>query len=338
MTDNIEEIDDNDDADNGEPVLGNAYIPHPMAEEAKGEIQVLFNSKPLEDHAFCGLLIGPTGSGKSAVVRRFRKEQEERDKAAGITGRSVIYVRLPNRCKTKDLFQELLKELEDPMAYRRDSYADMTGTAVRLLTRNKTRLVIFDEAQRAVPRKGLKIDAYEVANFFIAIGDKGRANILFAGLDSARRLMENSQLESRGLVEATTSAFDWWVPHQQEEFCNILADFQDMMEIPFMKLDPRDDTKLIPDDLSDEDLAWRLSFGSKGLLRVVVAFLVSLQSRAQVDKRTYIDRDMFAKAWDKMPAKVRKTANANPFWRDRPTYQWKPAGHTEGERATDQRS
>jgi hypothetical protein len=303
-----------------------------MAETAKNDIKMLFDTEPCEDHAFTGLLIGPTGSGKSAVVRRFCKDQADRDKAAGFTGRSVVYVRLPDRCKTKDLFQALLTELGDAMATRRDSYIDMQETAVKLLRRYKTRMVIFDETQHAVPRKGVRLDAYAVANFFKALQDDAGTNILFCGLESARQLMQNAQLESRGLIEARMSAFDWWLPEQQEAFRNILFDFQRMMEIPYKKLDPEDDTKLVADDLSEEDVAWRLSFGSRGLLRVVVKFLILLQQVAASEKRTYVDRGMFERVWDKLPVAVRGGPD-NPFKRDSmPNFRWKAAGHAEGDR------
>lgn len=310
--------------------LGNAYIPHPMAEAAKTNIKILFDTRPGADHAWTGLLLGPTGSGKSAVVRRFRKEQADRDMAAGFQGRSVIKVKLPDKCSTKYLFQALLQKLDDPMATRRDNYIDMLEEAVRRLRKYETRLVIYDEAQHAVPRLGVRRDAYEVANFFKGIQDETGVNILFCGLESARRLIENPQLESRGLIEAEMNAFDWW--EEEEVFRSVLCDLQSMMTIPIRKLDPEDDTKFVMDDLSDEEIAWRLSFGSRGLIRVIVKFLLLLEAVAASEERQHIDREMFARVWGLMP-KADRGRSKNPFTLEgKPDHRWKPAGHAEGDR------
>jgi hypothetical protein len=321
-----------------EKKLGNSYIPHPMAEEAKQNIKILFDAEPCEDHAWAGLLVGPTGSGKSAVVRRFRKEQSERDRLDNFEGESVLRVRTPDKCTNLRLYQALLQALGDPLATTRDSPVDCQAVAMKLLSRKKTKLVIFDEAQHAVPRKGVKRDAYEVANFFKDLQDEAGVNILFCGLESCRQLIQNPQLESRAYVEANMTAFDWWKTEEDDDqrgaFLHILADMHDMMDVKIKRIDPDDDTKLVLFDVTNEQFGWRLSFGTRGLLRPVVKFFSLLESVAEAEKRQYVSEDMFKRVWSKIPKPDHASnANGNPFaLKQKPNFEWQPASGAEGDR------
>lgn len=295
--------------------IGDAFIRHTMATQAIRNIDLLYDMKPSADHGWCGLLVGPTGSGKSAVLRAFCAKHKPSRTPHLI--QPVLSVRLPDKCNTRTLSEVLLIEQKDPAATKRSSIPEVQRAAVEHLVRQKTRLIIFDEAQHAT-----KGDTYEAANFFKHILNASNANILFAGLPSTDALMENDQLDGRAIIEIELRAFDWWGKDQkdQREFLGVLKQFQKMLSLPLLGF-----------DLTDEDTAWRLAYGSKGLLRPVVKFLKLLEKYAEQEGGAFIEKPLLEIVWGRLPRKHR-LSDANPFSLPAVPKPWRPAGRRTGER------
>lgn len=293
--------------------LGESFILHRMAEDALEDLDLLFESQPSADHGWSGLFTGPTGSGKSAVLRAFcSKHKPSND---GPLVQPVISVKLPNKCNTRTLSQVLLIAQRDPAATKRLSIPEMQQAAVEHLKRQKTRMVIFDEAQHAT-----RGDAYEAANFFKHITNESKAHVLLTGLPSAADLLDNDQLEGRTMIETELRAFDWWDPDDKRAFLGVLKQLQAMIRLPVLGF-----------NFTDSDWNWRFAYGSRGLMRPIVRFLVLLESYAARKKLSSIDEAAMKRVWDKLPKKDR-LSRENPFkLKDMPK-PWKPAGARTGER------
>jgi hypothetical protein len=295
--------------------IGTAFIPHPLAVEALESIDDLFTATPSADGGWCGLLTGPTGSGKSAVLRAFCSQHKPTENP-GLT-QPVLSVALPDKCNTRTLSEVLLTAQRDPAASRRSSIPQMQEAAVKHLIKQKTRLVIFDEAQHAIRGKS----SYEAANFFKHIVNQSKVNVLLAGLPSTAELLDNDQLESRTMISADLRAFDWWNAGDRKIFRGVLKQMQAMLRYPVLGF-----------NFTDEDWAWRFSYGSRGLMRPIVKFLMLLERRAEREERTMIAPEMLAPVWARMPKKEWKLPGS-PFELKSMPKPWKPADASEGDRA-----
>src|SRR5688572_28753126 len=125
-----------------QPVLGQSFIKHTVAKEALDDLDDLFKTPPSAEHGWCGLLIGPTGSGKSAVLRAFCSKHKP-SYASGLV-QPVISVVLPDKCNTRTLSEVLLIAQQDPAAGRRMSIPEMQRAAISHLNRQQTKCIIFD--------------------------------------------------------------------------------------------------------------------------------------------------------------------------------------------------
>jgi hypothetical protein len=292
--------------------LGHSFIRHPLADKAIKDLDRLFRTPPSAEHGWAGLLLGPTGSGKSAVLRAFCSKHKPTHNPRLM--QPVVSVELPDKCTARALSDVLLEALGHP-ASGSLSIPEMQKAAVAHLQRQNTKLIIFDEAQHA-----LRGDSYEVANFFKHILNRAKINIVFAGLPSTAGLLKNAQLKDRGVIQARLRAFDWWDPADNEVFNRILKQLQRMARYPVLGF-----------NLFDEDYAWRLAYGSKGLMRPIVKLLISLEGLSEDKDPPLISSDMLGTAWDELPTEDRNCED-NPFGLKAMPAQWKPADSRTGER------
>jgi hypothetical protein len=130
------------------PALGQTFIRHPLANAALKDLDTLFKMPPSAEHGWCGLLIGPTGAGKSAVLRAFCSKHKPSNDPGLV--QPVVSVELPDKCNTRTLSEVLLRAQKHPAAGRQMSIPELQTAAIAHLQRQRTKCIIFDEAQHAI--------------------------------------------------------------------------------------------------------------------------------------------------------------------------------------------
>ncbi|GIK96338.1 MAG: hypothetical protein BroJett029_05470 [Alphaproteobacteria bacterium] len=239
---------------------GNLFVATPEAAAALRTINALRRTGKQANYAECQLLMGPSGAGKTSIIRRFLRDFPAEDTPTGLVQR-VLYVESPTRCATKPLAEAILAALEDPNPAR-GTEAEMVARIIKQLAGQRTELLIIDEVNHVVAQS--RAATYESANFFKRLLNQTRCPILFAGLPEAFSLMENEQLERRSRAVIRLEPYDWFKDGDCKTFRSIIRAFE--QHFP---------PHIASCDLSARNTAARLHFASLGLMGLLHRLLRS---------------------------------------------------------------
>lgn len=296
----------------------NGFIAYPRLQDAYREIDDLRCTGRNDEGANCQLLTGPTGVGKSVLIRQYvsafpMRSEPERDV------RPVVLVQTPDRGRSKWIAEALLRQLGDPKPTQ-GTEEDMKGRVYHLLQEQRTELVIFDEVQHVARR-----DLYEAADFFKGLLNNGGCPILLAGLPDAIDLLRaNDQLDRRSRPMIRLPAFDWFDEGDREIFRSLLKTLERLRA-----------KEIAPCGLASLPVAVRMHLASGG----VFGRVTQLQDRvAQLNRMTGemgTTLDLLARAYEEFAQqKPHDYPRENPFRiRELPDH-WQPAAFDAGVRPT----
>ena len=244
----------------------------------------------------CMLCWGDTGTGKSALIEKFRNDHKRYEKA----DRSIIpvvYCVLPTKLSERGLLIKILKSIEQEIEDYKDlDESDLLQLIVRYVDQLGIELFIIDEAQGFLERESRKLvyDATECLKNLII--ETKRPFILFGMPWCLYAIEQNPQLASRFLRRRYLSPF--MITEDSDRA--VYLEFLDMLDEGLGFEDKA--------ELKSKKIALRLFVVSRGNLRVLRSIIDQAAYLAIKDCARKITYDHFRKACE-----VFFPGDKNPF-------------------------
>ncbi|MBD1568030.1 TniB family NTP-binding protein [Aliivibrio sp. S10_S31] len=146
----------------------------------------------------CMLLLGDTGSGKSALINNYLLQQPSSNFSA-LNSLPILHTRIPRRVNNEQTMYQLLSDLrQSPPGSRRAKRSEiaLAEGVVRALQRKKTELIIINEFQELIEFSSAK-ERQNVANTLKYISEEARVSIVLVGMPYADIIAEEPQWGSR---------------------------------------------------------------------------------------------------------------------------------------------
>jgi hypothetical protein len=172
-------------------------------------------------------LVAESGTGKSAVVKRFLKSEQVRKMTA--EGERILHVKVPAQANIKTCTTSFLRGLGDPLADRHSTTGRNSDRIVRLLRDLNYRFIVVDEFQHLVNEHSSKTPR-EVSDWLKVLLDEAGVPVLLVGLDtSLLALRGNQQLERRMTKVIRMKPMVWDRGEGAQEFRYFLREFERAM-------------------------------------------------------------------------------------------------------------
>jgi hypothetical protein len=233
------------------------------------------------------LIVGPTGSGKTTLIKSYAQQFRSVDTGVGIHA-PVLMTGILSPATIKSLAQRLLTTLGDPAADK-GSVATQSLRLRAFFDDCGVELLILDELQHFVDRDSLRV-LHDVSNWLKdLIKDTGVACVL-VGLQGEAELVLKANTQLHGLFRppAVLDPFAWddASPDTIREFRTLLG-----------KLD-----RLLPlrerSGLAERDLALRCFVASRGNMRLLMGVIRWATIFALQRGQERLDEDLLAEAFD----------------------------------------
>lgn len=250
-------------------------------------------------------LVGDSRVGKTTLLTHLKNRYPAKRNEEGSV-QPVAYCCVPSQPSLRGLALSLLKGLNDPL----EAVQKITGEggeralksrAVKLIQECGVKVVIFDESQHLTRDPNNKT-TYAATEWIKTLIDSTNVVLIMAGLNSTTNLFnQNEQLVGRCMSTVRLSRFDWMEETSRSEFFGTLQAFNQKMkhfDLP---------------TLIDHDMAFRFYVATGGLLGYLSKLLTQIVWDAISEKRTVIQLEHFAVAYEKT-MRVSDANNAiNPF-------------------------
>ncbi len=274
-------------------------------------IQVCHEENDGESEPQCMIVTGPTGAGKSTLVRSYRDMfPEEVIEVDGeiMYARRVLYVSTPSPARIGDLETVILKLCGDPIPWK-GTVGEKRMRIKRLFKKLHVELLIVDEIQHFIHKDGHRKVLLTVTDWFKdLIKDTGVACV-FVGLPEGEEVLKaNLQLGRLFGDPYTITPFKWDLSHHETvyEFMALLQDIEDML--PFKE----------PSNLSYPELAQKCYLACGGIFGLLMKLIKSAAIQALRTGKEQLDDELLAAAFNKKLAGDRRGIK-NPFVTTPPT-------------------
>jgi len=251
----------------------------------------------------CLALVGESRSGKSrlaeAIMCKFPKQRTQ-------TGMKVpvLSVKTPSKPTVKGLVETLLRELGDPLCFKRGSENEKTERLYVLLKQTGTHTIIIDEFQHFYDKVSHKVQ-HHLSDWLKIFVDNTGLTILVVGLpDCMAVINQNEQLRGRFMSAIHMRRFAWEDAHDREEFVACLDAFtQGLARYQFP-------------DLTSDAMAFRFYCATGGLIGYIAKILHQACLNANVANTTSITLTDLARAYVEAVWIDTLFDNPNPFLAD----------------------
>lgn len=241
------------DAVNDDPFerLRVAFVPTSRVRTATDRINSLMRRGLRADSADCVAFVGPSGMGKSTILRRLRDRHPPFLRGRQLI-RPVCLVRAPTSTGNGSLLTMTLHALGDP----RPGSGEPTVRELRVighLRSQEVKLLCFDEVNHLIDSDSDRI-GYKAANVIKSIMLERVCPVVLTGVTHARRVLDtNPQLSGRSRALIEMRPFDWRVDADRIEFIAFLGLVERQMGLPE------------PSHLNHPETAHRIHHVSRGL-------------------------------------------------------------------------
>jgi hypothetical protein len=294
-------------------LLYNIYIAHPQSKEILKKMERCHETMTLSPEPKSMSIIGPTGSGKSTVIKKYMEQYplSIEDKSTKLT---IFNAVIPSDSTPRRFIRSLLRSLVAQTSNCKPEHVsehlandqDSDATKLRLykfLNDAGVELIILDEFQHLISNKKdtsnrvllelaktIKVMIIETGIPIIMVGT-GRANMVFDADEEVSRRF-----------------------HYSVEMRPFMLDSDDNVKIFRMFLGQVD--KLLPfetrSDLASIDLAIRMYAASNGFIDDIMRIIHAAGEEAIEDQASCITIDYLAEAFENSPGE-NQTAEGNPF-------------------------
>jgi len=198
--------------------------------------------------AFCSLIYGETGCGKTRLLDHYVAAQPTPEPGT----MPVLVAAAPSPCTPETWWATLLAAMREPV-FHNQKLALLRQRAMLALDRNKVELILVKEASQITDRKevGAKVPYYVLDNIKMYVLDGQRPTedhrnpipVVMSGLEVAKRIFEiNGQLLTRRLPPVHLRPFDRGDGRSWDEFGVLLALYELASAFPRAYLsDPMED-------------------------------------------------------------------------------------------------
>lgn len=199
------------------------WIPYSSARVAYERMEELFTD-PRQQRPENLLLLAPTGNGKSFVLERFRANHPPSDNPDGEAAAvPVLHTEVPEEPTLDALRVAILKKLCAP-TNPRNNRADRRAEVFEVLSRVGVKVLLVDELHNLLFASTLERE--KTLAFLRAIGNELRVNVVAAGIQDARRILQSdAQLLNRFEI----SRLPIW--RDGEDFRVLLASFEALLPL-----------------------------------------------------------------------------------------------------------
>jgi len=276
------------------------------------DIEDLRKHGRVASHGEAQMLVGPTGVGKTVLLRRYASHYPSKVTPEG-RKTPVLIIDAPDKCTTGEVASQILRGLNDP-APTQGTEGAKVSRVVDHFQRQAVELLIIDESQQVTT-----IDGFVIGNFIKNLLNHTKSAILIAGLPSVSNLEEmNAQFGDRKRSDIRMAALDWHDRRDRQIYCQMLKAFQEMMMFPVSSF-----------NLDDEAFAMRMAYASRGLMRRTVKIIREAEAIGRKLKSETLTIRDFSEGWAKLNPGA--DPDQNPFSSKIPD-TWKPASDDEGDR------
>ena len=265
--------------------MSEIYVPHPKIE------RVLTNSRLAierqhgqSDEAPCLLIGGPSGAGKTTLIRKLQAlypvvvdgvaATHPLLGAMTLDHRPLLIVEMPDAPTPISVGQAMLKAFGCPNYYR-GGKTNVGHRVDMLITECRTKAIVLDEAQRAVDRNGTVV-SFALVDWIKSRHGATGVLVILVGLGRTRLLFEqDDQFDRRWDVEIRLEPYRWVdeagndLPDEQADFIAVIDAFQRLAPLPFA-------IRLLvfgDDEMLAELAARRFFYASQGVVGLLVKLL-----------------------------------------------------------------
>lgn len=263
------------------------WIGYSRAQAAMAKLEELINW-PAKQRMPNLLIIGPTGNGKSKIIKRFLERAEPRIQPTGMQVRSVLAVQMPPSASNAKLYISILRALEIPNVPHRQSL-QTEPIVLDMLRLQEVRMLIIDEIQELLSCSARK--QREVLSQLKYIGNQLQIPLVGVGTEMAWDAVKiDGQLANR--FEPFMLPF-WRL---DGEFLALLRSFGQLLPLRY------------PSNMTDVGLAEQVLAQTDGSIGEITSLLEAAAIEAIRDGSEYLTTKSIAKAPYQSPSARRIVA------------------------------
>lgn len=260
-------------------------VPHRDFQRAKLRIEKHLLITQSYSEPICIAVVGESRTGKSRLLESITKQYPKLRNVEGAIV-PILSIRTPSKPSVKGLVEVMLRELGDPLWYKRGSENEKTERLYTLLEQTETHTLIIDEFQHFYDKVSHKVQHY-LSDWLKIFVDRSGLMLIVAGLpDCMAVINQNQQLRGRFMAPIHMPRFDWSDEDARGEFIACLESFQqalDRYEFP---------------DLTSDEMAFRFYCATGGLIGYIAKILHQACLNAQVDDKLIITMADLAQAYE----------------------------------------
>ena len=260
-------------------------VPHRDFQRAKSRIETHLLAAQSYQEPTCVAVVGESRTGKSRLLENITKQYPKQRTEEG-SNIPVLCIRTPSKPTVKALVEVMLKEIGDPLWFKRGSENEKTERLYTLLKQTKTHTAIIDEFQHFYDKVSHKVQHY-LSDWLKIFVDRSGLMLIVAGLpDCMAVINQNQQLRGRFLAPIYMPRFDWTNVDAQGEFIACLESFQlGLKRYQFP-------------DLTSDEMAFRFYCATGGLIGYLAKILHQVCLNAQVENKFSISLKDLARAYE----------------------------------------
>ncbi len=243
------------------------------------------------------LLVGPSGVGKTSVVKSFQKKYPKVLSESG-TQIPVVYATVPSPSRSdavRDLPKSILYAIDDPFADK-GSGVTMTNRLVGLFRDCGTKVLILDELQHLYDRDNNKL-LYNASNWLKTFIKETAVTTILVGLfGEAEQVVDiNPQLSRLFGDPKMMTPFEW-----NDEFRSLLFDIEQLLPLKEAS------------HLDSDEIATRCYVACDGLMGYLMTLIRGATYLALTQGREHLDVLLLETAFTEFVSSSRRGLT-NPF-------------------------
>lgn len=253
----------------------------------------------------CLMLVGPTGVGKSTLLRSYTATHP-REPRAEVDRLPILEVTVPARASIRNFVTRLLLAVGDPRADK-GTVGAQENRLLHFMQCCAVEMLVVDDLQHFVDRDSDRV-LHDVSNWLKNLVKETHTACVIAGLPEAESVLHaNPQLGRLFGDPHVLQPFTWDSTHPETiaEFRLFLQTLESMLPLP----------ETMP--LTSVEVAWRCYVASSGCMAYLMNLVRRAAQRAILLERPALDMTLLAEAFDHRLA-GRRRGLTNPFVGDLP--------------------